>query len=333
MKLFEKNLEEEIVVIAEIGVNHAGSLDWILEILPRLKLAGASAVKFQLFTPDLYSSRSNMARHEYLKSVYISEHAFLKIVDFANELEIPVFATPLSHDWVSFVAEVCGVVKIASGDFTFEPTIRAALKSNAMVIASTGAASKEEVLNFVSIANSLRENVVKSVSLLHCIAAYPPPLSQGNLLAIPTLKEISNLTVGFSSHFLEDAPIYSALALGARIFEIHVTDNRKRKDIRDHALSRTPEELQEIIKTLDGLAQSLVAIEKELQPAEFEIQNAIRKGIIYSRDLLAGDILSPNELNYARPLNPDVPNFESVLGKRLTRSVSAFHSVSPDDFT
>lgn len=79
-------------------------------------------------------------------------------------------------------------------------------------------------------------------------------------------------------------------------------------------MSRTPEELQEIIKTLGELDQSLVAEGKKVQPAELDIKNAIRKGVVYSRDLLAGDILSVNELNYARPLNPDVPNFESVLG-------------------
>ena len=75
MLLFNKNTDTEIVVIAEIGVNHMGSFDWIINMLPQVKAAGADAIKFQLFTPDLYSSRSNVERYKliiiYLR-IYLS---------------------------------------------------------------------------------------------------------------------------------------------------------------------------------------------------------------------------------------------------------------------
>ena len=333
MKLFEKNSLEEVVVIAELGVNHAGSLSWIKEMLARLKESGVSAVKFQLFTPDLYASRSNTKRHAFLQSVFLSRSDFLQILNAANRLNLPVFATPLTHDWVQFVAEQCGVIKVASGDFNFSPTIQTALESDSTVIASTGAASVDEINQFVNKAKSLRTRIEESVALLHCIAAYPPPLSQANLRAIPFLKESTNLEIGFSSHFVEDAPIYASLALGVRIFEIHVTDNRERSDIRDHALSRTPQELTKIIENLNDLCESMRQEIKSTQPVELELVNSIRKGVVYCRDLSVGHILTREDLDFARPFNPQVPSMESVLGKRLLRDVSAYHSVFLDDYS
>lgn len=333
MNLFGKNLEKEIVVIAEIGVNHGGSLNWVREMLVKIKESGATAAKFQLFTPDLYASRSNTKRHQFLQSVFLSKDDFLQIKRFANDLGFPVFATPLSHDWVQFIAEHCGVVKIASGDFTFKPTVQAALESDAKVIASTGAVTVDEIKLFVENAKTLRGDVRETVALLHCIAAYPPPLTQSNLRAITFLKEFTNLEVGFSSHFLEDAPIYASLPLGARIFEIHVTDNRDRSDIRDHALSRTPFELGKIVENLNAMAESLRQTIKTIQPAESEIISVIRKGLVYCRDLPRGHILTREDFDFARPFDAKVPNLESIVGKQLRHRVSAFHSVTPTDYS
>lgn len=331
--LFDKDLDKEIVVVAELGVNHGGSIAWIMDMLPRLKEAGADAVKFQLFTPDLYASRSNETRRKFLESVFLTKDAFLKIMGFAESIKLPIFATPVSHDWVEFIAEVCGVVKVASGDFSFQPTIQAALESEAKVIASTGATSLDELLDFLQIAKSIRPDFTNSVCLLHCVSAYPPPLNQANMRAIPFMKDLTKLTIGFSSHFLENAPLYAALALGARIFEIHVTDDRNRLEIRDHKLSRTPDELSSIVNTLHSLDESMLEKDKRIQPSELEIISSLKKGVVYARSLPAGHFLELSDLSYARPLNKKIPNFDSVVGKQLNKPVLAFHSVEESDLT
>ena len=79
MKIFNKDTSKDLVVIAEIGVNHKGSIDWILNMLPQIKDSGADAIKFQLFTPDLYSTRSNTSRYKQISTFYISEKDFLLI--------------------------------------------------------------------------------------------------------------------------------------------------------------------------------------------------------------------------------------------------------------
>lgn len=334
MILFDRSLDDEIVVVAEIGVNHAGSVNWILDMLLKIKDSGASAVKLQLFTPNLYSTREDKSRHEFLNGVYLSESDFLEVSKVAKSLELQLFATPLSHDWVRFIAESCGVVKIASGDFTFHPTVISALKTSAKIIASTGACSTKDIDSFLALAKSFRseQHCQESIALLHCVSAYPPPLQESNLMAIQALKQLTNLTVGFSSHFLDDAPIYGALALGARIFEIHVTDSRERTDIRDHKLSRTPSELKTIVDNLEALNLSLKQKDKAIQPSELQIVNAIRKGIVYSCDFKKGHVLKLSDLEFARPNFPEIESVDSLIGKTLSRDVYAFHSSKLQDF-
>lgn len=334
MILFNKDTEKDIVVVAEIGVNHMGSLEWILKMLPQVKESGADAVKFQLFTPDLYVSRSNSDRYKQVSNLALSKDDFLKIKKFGDSINLPVFATPVSHDWVEFIAETCGVIKIASGDFTFSPTVEASLKTSAKIIISSGATSRDEVKNFVLKAKSLRPGTkyFESIALLHCISSYPALLAESNLSAIFDLKELTKLTIGFSSHFLQDSPLYSALAVGARIFEIHLTDDRERQDIRDHALSRTPKELSIIITQLSELNLSLMSGPKSVQLSEKALLNGIRKGLVYSKNLEAGHQLKIDDITYARPLNSELLSANLVLGKTLKKNVEAFVNLSLNDF-
>jgi N-acetylneuraminate synthase/N,N'-diacetyllegionaminate synthase len=333
MLLFNKDTKKEVIVIAEIGVNHMGSLEWILKMLPQVKAAGADAVKFQLFTPDLYSSRSNPERHMQVSKLALSKSDFLQIKKAGDSIDLPVFATPLSHDWVSFIAEVCGVIKIASGDFSFAPTVDTALTTSSKIIISSGATSRDEVKNFVFKAKKMRpgNNYYESIALLHCISSYPPPNDESNLSAIIDLKELTELTVGFSSHFLDDAPLFVALGMGARIFEIHVTDDRTRTDIRDHALSRTTHELKFIIDSIEQLNKSLFSGAKSIQKSEFSLINQLKKGFIYSKNLPSGHTLTLKDINYARPLNSDLLDLKEIIGKKLSKSVGAFTTINIDE--
>ena len=334
MKLFNKDSKDEVIVIAEIGVNHMGSLNWILNMLPKVKSAGADAIKFQLFTPDLYASKSNIERYQQISKLTLSKSDFLKIKKEGDDIGLPVFATPVSHDWVSFIADTCGVLKIASGDFTFMPTVEAALRTSAKVLISTGGTTRDEIKAFVDLAKSLRpgSNYIETIAMLHCISSYPAPETESNLSAIADLTSLTGLTIGFSSHFMRDSPLYAAVALGARIFEIHVTDDRSRKDIRDHALSRTPIELQEIVNTLAALNVSLFSGEKKIQLSEEMNINTMRKGLVYKSDLPIGHELTFSDFDYARPFNPEFPTVASLEGKKLKRAVKSGYSVIKDDF-
>lgn len=334
MILFNRDTEKEIAVIAEIGMNHEGSLDWIFNIMPKLKEADVDAVKFQLYTPDFFVSRQNKERYERISSYALSKSQFELIYDFGQSLNLPVFATPVSHDWVEYIADLCGVVKIASGDFTFEPTIRSSLLSNAKVIVSTGASTRDEVIDFMRIAIELRsfEYLRDQLALLHCVSSYPPKIEEANLNAIVDLRKISGITVGFSSHFLEDAPIYGAVSRGARIVEIHVTLNRNQSEFRDHSLSRTPSEMKVLVSSIRKLNQALLSKTKEIQPSEVGIVSEIRKGFIYARPLKSGITIGEGDITYARPASTFFRSSQDIIGQTLKKDIEEFEVILPEHF-
>jgi sialic acid synthase SpsE len=145
------------------------------------------------------------------------------------------------------------------------------------------------------------------------------------------LKKLTNFTIGFSSHFIEDAPIFAAIGAGARILEIHVTDDRSRTDMRDHALSRTPSELKNLIDNINALNQSLGSGQKAIQKSEYSAVVQLRKGLVYSKDLASGHFITENDLTYARPQNLKVRDMVQVVGRVLVKPVLAFTSVAPED--
>jgi N,N'-diacetyllegionaminate synthase len=330
LNLFYRDTSTDICVIAEVGVNHSGNLSWIIDLLPQLKDSGVDAVKLQVFTPEKYVVKSNVDRFNFLTKRTISRTDFFRILDFANQLNLPVFATPLTEDWVPFLVDNCTTVKVASGDFNFLPTLIPLLESHVNLILSTGAVSKEELVNFVTLALEIRgeKRLQDTVALLHCISSYPPPLSEANLNAITYIKSLTGLTVGFSNHFLHDSPIFCALALGARIFEIHVTDDRSRDDVRDHQLSRTPSELRELVFQLRQLNSALSAQEKEIQPSEAANRLLMRKGLVSTIDISKGEKFSVHNLGFARP-QTDLTSLDLklVLNKKATEFIPAHTSL------
>lgn len=329
MILFDRNTDNEIVIIAEVGMNHEGSINWIFEILPRLKEADVDAVKFQLFTPHYFVSPKNIDRFQRVSAYSLSREQFDSIYEFGKSLGLPIFATPVSHDWVDYIADMCGVVKIASGDFNFLPTVDRALNSKAKVIMSTGATTRNEIVDFINRAKIMRpdKSLQEDLALLHCISAYPPNLEEANLNAIPDLKKISGLTVGFSSHFIDDAPIYAAVGLGARIFEIHVTLDRNQSDFRDHALSRTPEEMKQLVSSIRKLNYALQSSTKELQPSEKGIVSEIRKGFVYAKSLRAGHLIQESDVTFARPASETIVSLQDLVGQTLARDVEAYEPI------
>src|SRR5579862_431048 len=149
MELFGRNLDRDFVLIAEIGVNHEGSLDKAKELVRLAHEAGADAVKLQSYTPARYASASDRERLARVTRFALSEADHLELFELARELGANLFSTPVTEDWVPFLDKQARAFKIASGDLTFEPVIRAAARTGKAVILSTGASTLEEVIRAV----------------------------------------------------------------------------------------------------------------------------------------------------------------------------------------
>ena len=333
MHLFEKDLDRQIAIVAEIGVNHEGDPEKAMELVRLAAEAGADAVKFQSYSPSRYVSAMDAERFERVGRFALDEATHRRLAAEAAEQGICFFSTAVSEDWVPLLAELGPAVKIASGDLTFEPVIRAAAASGKPVIISTGLGTPEEIDRSVAWfadelgATPLRDRLV----LMHCSVAYPTPIDEANVLSVNWLKERFGVHAGFSNHVIGPDACYAAVAQGADILEVHFTDRKEGRSFRDHALSMEPSDLAELVERTPRIRQSLGVLGKRQQPAELANLSAARKGIVAARDLAAGTVLSAEDIMYARP----VVEFASteigrVLGQTLTAAVTAGHPIPRD---
>ena len=324
MHLFGKNLEEEGAVVAEIGVNHEGDPDVAAGLIRMAAEAGADAVKFQTYTPERYVSASDPARLARVTRFCLDEAAHRRLAEEAAKRGVAFFSTAVTEDVVDFLAGLCPAIKIASGDLTFEPTVRAAAATGKPVILSTGLGTLEEIDRAVAWfrdaagTRGLSERLV----LMHCVSAYPTPVEQANVRSVPFLRQRYGLTTGYSNHVLEAEAVLAAVALGAQLIEVHFTDRKTGREFRDHALAFEPSDLATLIESIARVRSSLGSYGKERQPCELENLPLVRKGLVAARDLEAGAVLRGEDLMYARPATEfGASERAALVGRRLTRAI------------
>lgn len=328
MKIFNKNPEDDLIVIAEIGVNHQGDVNYAKDLIRLAATTGADAVKFQSYTTERYASKENMERFERVGRFALSESDHLELIKEANNAGIEFFSTPLSEDWVPFLNQHTNAFKIASGDITFEPVIRAAAATGKPVIISTGTATIEEIDQAVSwVKDEIGEEKTKeNLALMHCICFYPAPIDQANVRSVPFLAERYGLPVGYSNHVIEPEACLAAVALGANIIEVHFTDKKTDRDFHDHTLSFEPQELKTFIESATRVKSALGTYTKAPQPCETALIDVVRKGLIATKDLPEGHVITHDDLIYARPATGFTSAEKTnLVGKKLKTAVKDGH--------
>ncbi|MDF1749382.1 MAG: N-acetylneuraminate synthase family protein [Alphaproteobacteria bacterium] len=331
MHLFGIDLTERPVLIAEIGVNHEGDVDKAVELLHLAAEAGADAVKFQSYTPERFIGAADADRLARVTRFGLDEAAHLRLKAEAVRRGVAFFSSAISEDWVPFLAQHCAAIKIASGDVDFEPVIRAAAASGLPVILSTGTATLDETRQAIdwAVSEMGTEGAAAHLAVLHCVSAYPTPLDQANLLAIPTLiQAFPDITIGYSNHVIgPEAPI-AAVALGARIVEVHFTDQKEGRTFRDHTLSCDPADLAYLARILPQVAASRGDGIKRPQLCEEGTGPAIRKGLVAARDLPVGHVIAEGDIQFARPATEfPASAYKDVLGKSVKDAVGKGHSL------
>jgi len=325
MKLFGRDLIRDVAVVAEVGVNHEGDVEVAAQLVVAAARSGADAVKFQSYTPARFIAATDSERFERVSRFALDEAAHRRLAKVAGEHGIAFFSAAITEDWVPLLAEIGCAIKIASGDLVFEPVIRAAARSGKPVVLSTGAGTIDEVDRAVGWFRDAAPgaDISQRLALLHCVSAYPAVIEETNLLSIPFLAERFGCVAGWSNHVVGPNACLAAVALGARIVEVHVTDRKHGRTFRDHALSFEPQELADLVTQVRAVHASLGTRAKAPANSELPLRSAIRKGIIAARNLEAGAVLRPLDLMFARPATEYAASeIASILGKRLTRALA-----------
>jgi N-acetylneuraminate synthase/N,N'-diacetyllegionaminate synthase len=326
VQLFGKDLDRQVVVVAEIGSNHEGDPEAARRLIRLAAASGADAVKFQTFTPQRFVAADDAERLARIVKFHLDDKAHRELAKEATEAGVAMFSTAVTEDVLPLLAALFPAIKIASGDLDFEPVVGGAARTGKPVILSTGLGEVEEIDRAVEwVMKAIDPTpVAERLVLMHCVSAYPAPLEEANLLSIPFLADRYRLPIGYSNHVIGlEAPL-AAIALGASVVEVHFTDRREGRTFRDHHLSLLPVELSELASKAPRVKALRGRFSKSRQPSELPHLWAIRKGIVAARDLEAGKVLTYEDLTFARPATEfRAADLDQVVGRQLAVALRA----------
>jgi sialic acid synthase SpsE len=251
-------------IIAELGVNHDGSVEKAMELAKAAAKAGADAIKLQLFEATRLMSRaSRLADYqkaagekdpvEMLSRLQLSIDQMARIVEEAHKLSLHAIVTVFSLELVEPARKIpWDAYKTASPDIINRPLLEAVAGMNGSpkaglpgvpVIISTGASTLQEVARALSWLHPIRDRL----AVLQCVSSYPTQTADAELGGIAAIADIFPGVVGYSDHTRETLTAALAVALGAQILEKHLTLD-KLSPGPDHAASLTPGEMAQYVE-------------------------------------------------------------------------------------
>lgn len=319
-----------ILIIAEAGVNHNGSLAMAKQLADVAKAAGADIVKFQTAKPEPVISRfAEKAEYqkaetseaesqlEMCKRIHLTfdEHAQLK--EYCDSIGIAYLSTPFDLDSIDFLQQLgTPMWKVPSGEITNLPYLEKIAATKKPVILSTGMSMISEIEDALTI---LEDGGAGPITLLHCNTEYPTPIEDANLLAMQDLREQFGLPVGYSDHTAGIEADIAAAALGAVVIEKHFTLDKALPG-PDHKASLSPEELTAMVAAVRKTELALGDGRKHVTESEAKNKPIARKSILAKRDIKKGETFTPENLTVKRPGDGISPmRWYDVLGKTAKR--------------
>ncbi|MFA4825900.1 MAG: N-acetylneuraminate synthase family protein [Methanoregula sp.] len=324
MIIGNRNTDDQVLIIAEIGNNHEGNFDTAIKLVHAAAECGVDGVKFQTFKTEKFVSMADTARFERLKSFELTYSQFSKLSELAHTLGMLFISTPLDLESAKFLDSIIDAYKIASGDNNFYPLIDEVAKTGKPVFISTGASDPELIGNAVSALENGWEKYNKrsDLAILHCVSCYPAPEKQVNLQILAYLANKYRYSIGYSDHTTGIEASVLAVACGARIIEKHFTLDNEFSSFRDHQLSADPKDMSELVRRIRSASVLMGSKDKKVQPCESELSIAIRRSIAAGIYMEKGHLISFSDLMWIRPGEGLAPGNEyKLLGKHLKRSV------------
>ncbi len=323
--------------IAEIGVNHEGSLDLAKEIILLAKEGGADCVKFQTYKANLLASKNSPSywnlNKEPTKNQYdlfkkydaFDTDDYVEIFKFCKVNDIEFLTTPFDIDSVQAMDPLLKRYKVASADITNIPLLNEIALKNKPVIISTGASTKDEIKLAVEI---FLQSGNQNISLLHCVLKYPTPINEAYMAMMLDLKnEFPNLTIGYSDHTLPNYPfvaLIQSLMVGGKIIEKHFT-NDKTKTGNDHYHAFDKNDLKMFRNIEHEYIQAWGDMfEKKPTPGEGDAIKNARRSVVAKEFMKEGHVIDSSDLIMKRPGTGISPlEINNVVGRKVLVAINA----------
>ncbi len=356
----------KVFIIAEVGVNHNGSVDIAKKLIKIAAEAGADAVKFQTFKADKIASTTvpkadyqqknapeSGSQLEMLSRLELDASAHEELIYSCRRNGIQFLSTPFDFESLDLLANTFDLqmIKLSSGEINNAPLLLAAARTGKTIIMSTGMSTLGEIETalgvlafgyihptalpsrqaFVETYCSLagQQALQNKVSLLHCTTEYPAPFEEVNLAALDTLKTAFGLQAGFSDHTPGIAIPIAAVARGAAIIEKHFTLDKNLPG-PDHRASLEPQELKEMVRSIRQVEAAMGTGRKYPMPAEKKNKAIARKSLVAAQVIKKGERFTENNLAAKRAGEGISPLYYwDWLGKYACRDYKKDEAIDP----
>ncbi|WP_299231509.1 N-acetylneuraminate synthase [uncultured Bacteroides sp.] len=326
-------MRDKVLIIAEAGVNHNGSLEIAKRLVDEASSAGVDIIKFQTFKAEkLVSKAAKQAEYQkknigkgeetqyaMLKKLELSNKQHEELIAYCNLKNIRFFSTAFDMDSIDYLHSLnLGLWKIPSGEITNYPYLKKIASYKEPVILSTGMCELSDIENaiYVLVANGVSKD---KITVLHCNTEYPTPMKDVNLKAMFEIKEKFGVKIGYSDHTEGIEVPIAAVALGATVIEKHFTLD-KNMEGPDHKASLEPNELKAMVKSIRNIEQALGSGHKTVSESERKNIEIARKSIVAAKDIKEGEIFTEDNITVKRPGNGISPmEWENVIGKAAKR--------------
>jgi N-acetylneuraminate synthase len=325
------------LIVAEIGINHFGSLKLAKKIVDCAKKTGAEAVKVQIHLPDeemseeakkIKPGNSNVNIYEIIKRNSLSLREEKNLKNYIENKKLIYIATPFSYKAAKWLNDNnIKIFKIGSGECNNIPFIKYVCSFKKPMIISTGMNNLDTVKKTVKIVK--RHNIPHA--LLHCVNLYPVDHKYIRLNRLNKMIRIfKNSLIGYSDHSIGNTIPIAALALGAKIIEKHfvIEKNRKGPDI---ICSMDKKELKDLlaasIKIHEAFRSNKEIISEEDKSRRFAFHSVVSK-----KDINKNEVLSWKNLTTKRPGTGDFPSYKiySLIGRKTKKYIKKNHLIKKE---
>jgi sialic acid synthase SpsE len=332
-------------IIAEIGVNHEGSIEAAKALIRMAKAGGADAAKFQTYQADLLAIKESPAYWDtseeatpsqyelFSKFKHFTSSDYVELAKYCAEVEIDFCSTPFDLDAVEMLDPLVNFFKVASADITNVPLLRRIGECGKPVVLSSGASTVDEVRTACLL---LRQSGSGPVIILHCILNYPTKIEDAHLRMIRGLQaDFPDHFIGYSDHTkptLDMEAMVTASILGAVVIEKHFTldkslpgnDHYHAMDARD--LTRFRERMA-VVGSLLGDLPDKVPLDSE-EPARLYA----RRSVVMAKSVRQGEVITEQDLISLRPgtgIGPE--HWDQIVGRSASRDLSTGDQLLWDD--
>ena len=245
------NTANRTYIIAEIGINHRGSVEVAKELIDSAVRCGVDAVKFQTYLTEKRAPEGNKEVFDILKELELPFEKFKELKEYANKYDVDFFSTPFDEESVDYLESIeTDLYKIASFDIVNHKLLKKVAATGKPVILSVGMSNMQEIKT----AYDILSQGTKNIAILHCISSYPTNETEARLSNIYKLQSEFDCIIGQSDHTNDIYVPLCAVSAGAQVIEKHFKVDEDFECI-DAPVSITEQQMKKLVEDTRRIEQ------------------------------------------------------------------------------